>query len=320
MKKISIILLSLILSLLCACTSDKTNAQTEDDNTTTKSEETSAAIDSTSKTDVHVWNMTDDQLIELLESGGFDFDSNTNPYGLPVETYKETILGYAKECSLSSNFTCHSAYSSNYPEAGLKVIEVIRNHEGYVDSGAWDVGDLEFDYDELNEMLQRFWEKVQSVITYELPAGVSVNNVVAWFPWLSAGFYDESDNRVGGYYLDYFPVFKMEDGVVNEFNYWADGAVLNDYYQYDSGDDAITVVANITTQVTKYESAEDLEGTTVEKTYYYVFFLRTDSYIYHSIYLDASLYTEEDLIKIVDSVELSEDAFTLNINALAYVE
>ncbi len=299
--------------MITACSNTTKETQTTVDNeltsvdtVTTEAEPSAAAIDSTSKVEKHVADLTDEELLDLME-GYYD----------NVDGQSEVLLEIAHVLINYPGFS-----STHYPmglttEDGSMfsdgVMEALRDYEGYVDPESFkeeDFASMEMWDEVLESIAKNFGNAVNSSLTYELPSGVSAT-LELLPPDDSVLLYNSDEECVGTYAFNYFPFFDAKDGELINFYYWFEDRVVNSYYQYgERTDDVICVVANIT------EPSDDAETT---QDYWYVFFLRTDSYIYHSFSLDASIYSESDICALADSVEFKDDAFTLDLNAYTYL-
>ena len=283
---------------------------TEDNSTS----EMISNIDSRSNVEKHVFEMSNDELIAFLTANGFDLESN-NEYGVSPEK----IIEYAKECSHTVNFTCRDEYASNFPETAKMVADVIRDYENYVDSDAFDIGEAELYNEDLSEYAKKFAQKILSVVEYELPDGVIYGDGVSWSPTFYQSLVNSDGETVGSYNLGWFPLYNEKDGIVTEFYYPYDYSVLNSYYQLETESEPLVVIANITKNIETYDADLD-ETNTEEKTYWYAFFLNTESYSYYYFSLDASIYTEEDICSLAKSAVFSDDAFSVDLNILSYID
>ncbi len=305
----------LVAFLFTACSSEKNvleksdtqdNSIVSDDTTKEANEVTVAVIDSTSKVEKHVADLTDEELLDLME-GYYDNVDGQSEFLLKVA---HVLINYPGFSSMHYQMGLTTEDGRMYSDG---VMEALRDYEGYVDPESFkeeDFASMEMWDEVLESIAKNFGNAVNSSLTYELPSGVS-----ATFELLppddSVLLYNSDEECVGTYAFNYFPFFDAKDGELINFYYWFEDRVVNSYYQYgERTDDVICVVANIT------EPSDDAETT---QDYWYVFFLRTDSYIYHSFSLDASIYSESDICALADSVEFKDDAFTLDLNAYTYL-
>gem|GEM_PF-2947935 len=314
MKRIFFLILIAVVLLITACskaeqevtTDANENNTTSGDTVTTEAEPSAAAIDSTSKVEKHVADLTDEELLDLME-GYYDNVDGQSEFLLKVA---RVLINYPGFSSMHYQMDLTTEDGRMYSDG---VMEALRDYEGYVDPESFkeeDFASMETWDEVLESIAKNFGNAVNSSLTYELPSGVS-----ATFELLppddSVLLYNSDEECVGTYAFNYFPFFDAKDGELINFYYWFEDRVVNSYYQYgERTDDVICVVANIT------EPSDDAETT---QDYWYVFFLRTDSYIYHSFSLDASIYSESDICALADSVEFKDDAFTLDLNAYTYL-